>query len=156
MTARPLPFLVRVCRRWPMKVADKIDVSIPSLLLFDPRDEIVVFPASLLFGLTCRYYKQDPATIKLENALREEYKECVKSIQNCLKKELASFDEVWELCTSLSSTSIFSSKVISNSRKLLLLSLQMEILGFPFIDVISPDLNGEESNEDFLVMFITV
>ena len=54
------------------------------------------------------------------------------------------------------STSIFSSKVISNSRKLLLLSLQMEILGFPFIDVISPDLNGEESNEDFLVMFITV
>ncbi|KAK8789579.1 hypothetical protein WA171_001671 [Blastocystis sp. BT1] len=152
---RPLPFLVRVCRRWPMKVADKIDVSIPSLLLFDPRDEIVVFPASLLFGLTCRYYKQDPATIKLENALREEYKECVKSIQNCLKKELASFDEVWELCTSLSSTSIFSSKVISNSRKLLLLSLQMEILGFPFIDVISPDLNGEESNEDFLVMFIT-
>ena len=87
-----------------MKVADKIDVSIPSLLLFDPRDEIVVFPASLLFGLTCRYYKQDPATIKLENALREEYKECVKSIQNCLKKELASFDEVWELCTSLSST----------------------------------------------------
>ena len=46
--------------------------------------------------------------------------------------------------------------MISNSRKLLRLSLQMEILGFPFIDVISPDLNGEESNEDFLVMFITV
>ena len=155
-SGQPLPLLVKLCRRWSMNIVDKVDISVRSLVLFDPRDEIVVFPASLLFGLTCRYYKQDHATITLENALREEYQKCVKSIQNCLKKESTSFDDVWELCTTLSSTSVFSSKMLSNSRKLLILSLQTEILGFPFIDVVSPDLNGEESNEDFLVMFTTV
>ena len=139
-----------------MEVAEKVDINKPSLVLYDPCDEIVVFPASLIFGLTCRFYQQDPKTKKLETLLREEYRECIKSIQSCLKKELTTFEEVWELCTSMSSTSVFTSKVISNSRKLLLLSLQMEILGFPFIDIVSPDLNGEESNEDFLVMFTTV
>lgn len=58
-TASFLAFLVRLCRGWPMPVASRVDIKKPSLLIFDPDDEIAVFPASLLMGLTDRFYRRD-------------------------------------------------------------------------------------------------
>ena len=49
-----------------MEVATTVDLKRPALLLFDPRDEMVVFPASLLATLTKRFYRaEEDAALRL-------------------------------------------------------------------------------------------
>ena len=56
-----------------MPVAARVDITKPSLLLFDPDDEIAVFPACLLRGLTERFYRPDETTSKLEGMMTQQY-----------------------------------------------------------------------------------
>ena len=58
--------LVKMCRRWPMKIAPIFDIHRNSLILFDPEDEIVSFPASLITGLTSRYCRPDSDVNEIE------------------------------------------------------------------------------------------
>ena len=56
-----------------MDVVSTVNIYQPALLVVDPHDEIVHFPASLFIGLTCKYYKDSLQTKKQEEWLLENY-----------------------------------------------------------------------------------
>lgn len=80
MIASFLSTLVRVFRRWPMDVISGVDLNKPSLFVFDPRDEIISFPASLFIGLTNKHFSQDIATRKIEEEIRSCYPSFIQII----------------------------------------------------------------------------
>ncbi|KAK8792516.1 hypothetical protein WA588_005011, partial [Blastocystis sp. NMH] len=145
----PLPFLARVCRRWRMEVAATVDLKRPALLLFDPRDEMVVFPASLLATLTKRFYRAEE-----DAALRLAYRGGVAATRRLMTR-LGLTTEDLRRGGEMTSEAVLRSHLLSNPRKLLLLAMHAEVLGFPLGDMMMEELEGKEGKEEFLVEYVT-
>lgn len=96
--------LVRWLRRWPMNVVERVDLTKPALIVFDPQDEIIHFPASLFIGLTNKLYYPDPSTQSIENRIRKEYPALLNSILTSLEYEQVDLLTVREII-SLNETS---------------------------------------------------
>ena len=132
-------------------MADTVDRKRPALLLFDPRDEIVVFPASLVAALTRRFYRPEE-----DAALRVAYRGGVAATKR-LMAQLRLTTEDLAKGGRMASEAVLRSHLLSNPRKLLLLAMQAEVLGFPLGDILLKDLeeaSGEQ--EEFLVEYVTV
>lgn len=104
MVASIIAVLVRICRRWPMKIAPIFDIKRNSLLLFDPEDEIVKFPASLITGLTHRFCRPDSDMTKIETlflAAIEKGRELLRRISSIsdIESELNNFESMsdWQV-----------------------------------------------------------
>ena len=134
-----------------MEVADTIDLKRPALLLFDPRDEIVVFPASLLATLTRRFYRAGE-----DAALRVAYREGVAATKRLMAQLRLTMEDL-QRGTRMTSEAVLRSHLLSNPRKLLLLAMHAEVLGFPLGDILIEDLEEEKGEqEEFLVEYVTV
>lgn len=156
-TASFLAFLVRVCRGWPMPVAPQVDITKPSLLIFDPDDEIAVFPASLLMGLTDRFYRKDETTAKLEAMLDEQYSIFQMDLTMLLNELQTNLDDVDKQLKGMSGKNVMENDELTNRMKILLLTLNSEILGIPFIRAVSTDSrNGNEEKWSELKRIMTV
>lgn len=156
-TASFLAFLVRLCRGWPMPVASRVDIKKPSLLIFDPDDEIAVFPASLLMGLTDRFYRRDETTEKLEELMDKEYGEFQQALAKLLEELQTSLEYVDQKWGGASGKNVMESGELTDRMKILLLTLHTEILGIPFINAVREDyMNGNTEKWNELKRIMTV
>ena len=122
-----------------MEVAATVDLKRPALLLFDPRDEMVVFPASLLATLTKRFYRAEE-----DAALRLAYRGGVAATRRLMTR-LGLTTEDLRRGGEMTSEAVLRSHLLSNPRKLLLLG-----------DMMMEELEGKEGKEEFLVEYVTV
>lgn len=152
-----LAFLVRLCRRWPMPVASRVDITKLSLLIFDPDDEIAVFPASLLMGLTDRFYRRDETTEKLEAQMDDDYRDFQQALMTLLEALQTSLEYVDQKWGGVSGKNVMESRELTDRMKILLLTLHTEILGIPFIKVVREDcMNGNTEKWNELKRIMTV
>ena len=84
-----------------MKIAPIFDIHRNSLILFDPEDEIVCFPASLITGLTSRYYRPDSDVNEIETLFLagiQKGREIVGRIAtvNDIESELSNYEAMTE------------------------------------------------------------
>lgn len=133
-----------------MELAATVDLKRPALLLFDPRDEMVVFPASLLATLTKRFYRAEE-----DAALRLAYRGGVAATRRLMTR-LGLTTEDLRRDGEMTSEAVLRSHLLSNPRKLLLLAMHAEVLGFPLGDMMMEELEGKEGKEEFLVEYVTV
>ena len=134
-----------------MEVAETVDLKRPALLLFDPRDEIVVFPASLLATLTRRFYKAEE-----DASLRLTYRGGVAATRRLMTQLDLTIEDL-QKGSRMTSEAVLRSHLLSNPRKLLLLAMHAEVLGFPLGDILMGDLEEETGEqEEFLVKYVTV
>ena len=127
-----------------MPVAARVDITKPSLLLFDPDDEIAVFPACLLRGLTERFYRPDETTSKLEGMMTQQYYDFQSALTLLMTEQQVDLEWVEENCWGMGGEEIVKSEELNGRLKMLLLTLQSEIMGIPFIQIVSADRrNGD-------------
>lgn len=84
-----------------MKIAPIFDIHRNSLILFDPEDEIVSFPASLITGLTSRYCRPDSDVNEIETLFLagiQKGREIVSRMAtvNDIKSELSNYEAMTE------------------------------------------------------------
>lgn len=68
-----------------MNVIGNVNMNKPTVVVFDPHDEIVHFPASLFMGLTHQLYPQD--SFDDEEYINSQYKAFLKAIKEILIEE---------------------------------------------------------------------
>lgn len=68
-----------------MDVIGNVNMNKPTVVVFDPRDEIVHFPASLFMGLTHQLYSQD--SFDDEEYIHSQYKAFLEAIKEILIEE---------------------------------------------------------------------
>ena len=120
-----LAFLVRVCRRWPMSNISSFNLHRNSLIIFDPQDEIVSFPVSLIVGITWKYSKPDPDIDRIESIFVNGLK-----VAHELIAEMNKENGIREY-ESLSDEALLKNETLSPPNKIVLLLLRCYILGIP-------------------------
>ena len=112
--AFPLPQLVQLCLKWPMPVYPSVQLHRPTLLIFDPRDEIIHFPASLISGLThhlMNEYKQSDLYFTMQSSitrLRTTYRSFIELVVILMNEEI---DRIYHTHSSSSSSSSSSHRI---------------------------------------------
>lgn len=74
-----------------MDVVSTVNIHQPAVLVVDPHDEIVRFPASLFMGLTHKYYIETSETKRQVKWLLENYQSCLQ----CMNELMVQADMDW-------------------------------------------------------------
>ena len=163
-----------------MPVSPYVLLNHPSLLIFDPRDEIIKFPASLISGLTRSLYKHHHDSTDLlrqqEQTVRQAYRGFMKAITSVIQQEIHNLNSssshhipgnqstqvfwkaylhyLYKTCVDKSANTIILNPE-SSSMKVVLVCLQAEVLGIPLIEMVWNEWN-DQPQEDFFIAFMTV
>lgn len=74
-----------------MNVIANVNMNKPTVIVFDPRDEIVHFPASLFMGLTNQLCPQDSFVV--EEHIHSQYKTFLVAVKDILMEEGMTFTQ---------------------------------------------------------------